>query len=318
MIQPRVCVCIFTYNQQDYIRQCVESVLAQAVDVALEILVGDDCSSDNTSAIVAQIAAANPGVVKHIRHNPRCGAAANAKTIIGLADGEFIAALDGDDFWMPGKLRKQLAYMDAHPECVGVYTNAVTVTHSGEPIGLFNDVGNQSFDLSALLRRGNFLSTSSGLVRGRLKHLLLEIDGPFIDYQVHLANALEGNLTQLAEPLVGYRVNAVGSMVANANDHVREMYWQAIMSVRRDRVSDHDFACGIADFARRVAFRALHKRRGDLLREWTPRIFGASPFGKVRTSLFIATAIVRMAWTQLYGRVKPGPFGRGVKILYRR
>jgi glycosyltransferase involved in cell wall biosynthesis len=132
---PQVSVCIITCNQQGYIRQCVESALAQASDVSLEILVGDDCSDDNTSNIVAEIAASNPDVVKHFRHEPRLGAGENAKVILSKACGEFIAHIDGDDYWLPGKLKLQLAYLRANPGCAAVYTNALVVSENGSPIG---------------------------------------------------------------------------------------------------------------------------------------------------------------------------------------
>jgi len=58
--QPRVSVCVLTCNQRNYIQQCIESVLAQAPDTSLEILVGDDRSDDGTSEIVAALASRYP------------------------------------------------------------------------------------------------------------------------------------------------------------------------------------------------------------------------------------------------------------------
>ena len=72
-------------------------------------------------------------------------------------------------------------------------------------------------------------------------------------------------------------------MVANDNARVRELYWQAIQSVPRDLVTDDDYAHGIADFMRRVAFRAVRTRDLSLLRQWLPQVLQASPYGKIRT-----------------------------------
>lgn len=317
MKQPEISVCIVTCNQQKYIRQCVESAIAQAVDVTLEILVGDDCSDDNTGAIVAEIAALHPEIVRHIRHDSRLGACRNIQAVIAQAKGKFIAHLDGDDYWLPGKLKQQLIFITRDADCVAVYTNARTVNETGSPIGLFNNVGNQRFDLAALLRRGNFLNTSSMMIRSELKSQLLEIDGPFIDYRMHLRHARKGFVAQLGQSLVGYRVNSVGSMVSGANDLVRQLYWEAIMDVPRELVTDADFACGLADFLRRVFFRALRTRRWRLLRDWAPHVFRASPHGVGRTFFLTLWSILRTIWIEIVGRLQIGS-GRPVKVLYRR
>lgn len=316
--RPRVSVCVLTCNQQHYIKQCIESVLAQAPDASLEILVGDDCSDDGTSEIVAALASRYPQLIHHIRHDPRVGVFANCKYLLSTAQGEIVAFLDGDDYWLPGKLRSQLAFIDANSGCAAVYTNALTITESGEPIGLFNDVGEQRFNLAQMLRRGNFLNSSSVLVRADLARNLIEIEGAFIDYSAHLRYARSGFLAQLAQPLVAYRVNSTGSMVSGANDKVRGLYWDAIQDVPRDLVTDDDFAHGIADFLRRVTFRTLRTRRWQLLREWVPRVFQASPYGVVRTGLLVLAAIFRWAFVEVTGRLRKGPDGIRIKVLYRR
>ena len=57
------------------------------------------------------------------------------RDLIARADGEFIARTDGDDYWLPGKLQRQLEYLLAHPDCAAVYTNAISAvaTSSSSP-----------------------------------------------------------------------------------------------------------------------------------------------------------------------------------------
>lgn len=318
MSRPDVSVCVTTRNQRTYIRQCLESVLAQSVDVDIEILVGDDCSDDGTSDIVAEFAAAYPSMLRHIRHSPRLGGSANTQALLACAHGRFIARLDGDDYWMPGKLRRQVDFLNEHPGCAAVYTNALTVSENGQPIGLFNDVGDARFDLAALLRRGNFLNNSSLLTRADRVPPWLAIRSPLIDFRAHLLHARAGYLAQIGEPLTAYRVNAEGSMVTGANDQVRHLYWEAIMDVPRNLVTDLDFAMGLADFLRRVTFRAIRMRRPRLLREWAPRVFAASPYGATRTGCMVVGAILRSVFVATKGRLLRGPDGRRMKVLYRR
>jgi glycosyltransferase involved in cell wall biosynthesis len=318
MIRERVVVCIVTCNQRDLIAQCIRSVLEQQADAVVSILVGDDASDDGTSEVVAALAAEHPSRVRHIRREPRLGAFANMRDLIARADGEFVARVDGDDYWLPGKLQRQLDYLRAHADCAAVYTNAITVDEQGKRIGLFNDVGDGRFDLAAMLRRGNFLNNSSVLFRNAGRHAWLDVEVPQVDYRVHLWHAQHGWLGHISEPLAAYRVATQGSMVTGMNERVRELYWDAIQSVPRERVTDTDVACGLADFLRRVAFRALGTKQWNLLRQWSPRVFAASPFGTLRTTTVTAASIVRISM-KLVVNAMHNLFAKSKrKILYLR
>jgi len=315
---PRVSICVTTFNQHRYIGECLESLLAQASECDAEILVGDDCSDDGTSELILGLASAHPALITHIRHAPRLGASLNTKALLTRCVGEYVARLDGDDYWLPGKLGRQVEYLDTHPDCSAVYTNAITTDEVGNRMGLFNDVGDSRFDLAALLRHGNFLNNSSVLFRRQSIAPWVAIDGALIDYRAHLLHARFGYVAQLGESLTAYRVNAQGSMVAGMNDKVRELYWEAILSVPRDRISDQDFALGIADFLRRVAFRAARTRNWQLLRDWAKRVFAVSPYGRMRTGLLTSASILRILGKETVGVFRKDADGKRQHVLYRR
>jgi glycosyltransferase involved in cell wall biosynthesis len=317
MRDPRITVCIVTWNQRDLVAQCITSVLEQVVDAEINVLVGDDASDDGTSEVVESLAAAHRGKIQHLIRQPRMGSFGNMRDLIARADGDFIAHVDGDDYWLPGKLQRQLDYLHAHPDCAAVYTNAITVDEAGHRIGLFNDIADARIDLAALLRRGNFLNSSSTMFRIAGKAAWADAVSPQIDYRANLWHARHGWLGQIGEPLVVYRVNTRGSMVANMNDSVRELYWEAIMSVPRILISDDDYACGVADFLRRVAFRAVRMRRWDLVRKWTPRAMAASPYGVVHTGLLTIASILRILLTELADLLQSIVTGRRNRVLYR-
>lgn len=318
MTQIDVTVCVTTCNQQRYIRQCLESVLAQNGGLSVEILVGDDCSEDGTSEIVADVVAAHPGRMIHVRHSPRLGASQNTQALLARAKGRYIARLDGDDYWLPGKLSRQVAFLEAQAECVAVYTNAVTIDESGQATGLFNDVGDATFDLAAMLRSGNFLNNSSLLLRRELVPAWLAINGPLIDYQAHLLHARVGLLGHVGEPLVAYRVASSESMVFHDNAKVRELYWQAIHSVPRELVTRMDFTWALADFMRRVCFHALSSRNAALVNEWMPRVLSAAPVGKWRMLSAIAGAILSATTREVLGKLNGLIDRRRRAILYRQ
>lgn len=317
MSRPTITVCIITHNQRGIIAQCVESVLEQAVDAEVHILVGDDASNDGTSEIVARLASDHPGRITHVCRDSKVSAFANMRDLIARAEGEFIARTDGDDYWLPGKLARQLAFLEAHPDCAAVYTSAITVDAQGNRVGLFNDVGDAQFDLPALVRQGNFLCNSSVLFRAPGKGAWLSVEAPQIDYRVHLWHARHGWIGHIGEPLTAYRVNSQGSMVASMNDRVRELYWEAIQSVPRELVSDGDYARGLADFLRRVAFRTVRTRDGALLCSWTKRVFEASPYGRMRTSVLTLGSILRILGKEAAGFFQKDAAGSRRRVLYR-
>lgn len=314
---PDVSVCLLAWNHGHYIGQCIESVLAQAVDVRIEILIGDDASSDGTSEIIATYARSHPQLVRHIHRSERLGGSANYLDLLSRARARLIAHLDGDDFWFPGKLRQQVAYLREHTDCAAVYTNAVAISERGEQIGIFNDFRDTKIELSELLRNGNFLCNSSMLHRSELRAAIIAIQGPLLDYRIHLTHATRGYLAQLPERLVGYRVNSTGSMVAQANDFVRKLYWEAIQNVPRAMVSDDDYAHGLADFLRRVFFRAMRTGRWEIFREWRASVWAASPYGKVKTDMLTTAAILRIAAKELAGRFRRDSTGHRSRVLYR-
>lgn len=317
MNRPRIIVCVATFNQHSLIEACVHSILGQTVDADIRILVGDDASTDGTSDIMAKLESTDTKRIKLLRRKMNLGPCTNMCELITLADGDYIARVDGDDYWLQGKLQRQLEFLQAHPDCAAVYTNAITVDEANREIGLFNDVGDARLDLAAMLRQGNFLNNSSVLFRVANKQGWVE-PSQQLDYQVHLWQARHGWLGHIGEPLTAYRVNTQGSMVAGMNDQVRELYWQAIQSVPRDRVSDDDYAHGIADFLRRVFFRAVRTRDMSLYRTWATRVYAASPYGRAHTSALVAASIFRIGGKALWGQRARLMGRRPPKILYRR
>jgi glycosyltransferase involved in cell wall biosynthesis len=318
MSRPDVSVCIVTCNQRDFIETCIRSIATQEAQARLHVLVGDDASDDGTSEIITRLAGEFPGLIQHLRREARLGAMANMRDLIARADGEFVARTDGDDYWLPGKLQRQLDYLQAHPDCAAVYTNAITVDEAGNRIGLFNDVGDARFDLQAMLRRGNFLNNSSVLFRFEGRQAWLDAQGPQIDYRAHLWHARGGWLGHIGEPLTAYRINTRGSMVAEMNDRVRELYWEAIQSVPRELVSDDDYSKGVADFLRRVFFRAARTGRWDLFRGWRTRAQAAVPCGAWRLDALTAASIARIAAKEATGRLRRDRNGKPLRVLYRR
>jgi GT2 family glycosyltransferase len=161
-LPPRVSVIIPTYNRAPCIAEAIRSVQAQT-HPDVEIIVADDGSTDNTPDIVSQF---GQGVTYlHLSHRGQPAATRN----VGLraAKGEYVAFLDSDDLFLPGKLALQLAAFGRHPEAGLAYSNGYFFRDDPQvPIGRALDgMPTPTGDALPDLLRGNFLTSPVVLVR---------------------------------------------------------------------------------------------------------------------------------------------------------
>lgn len=315
--KPVVSVLLMAFNHANHFAEAVESVVSQHTNIPIELLIGEDCSTDGTSQLALQYQTRFPEVIRVITADRNVGATRNYRRLLLAARGEFIAYLDGDDYWLPGKIDRQLEALREDPGLVAAYANAITVAPDGTLSGVFNDLGDRKLDLAFLLREGNLLNNSSIMFRSEMRESILAIPGTFIDYMIHLTLAGHGPVTHIGSPLVAYRWNAAGSMVSSSGERVRQLYWEAITSVPRARVSDHDFASGVANFMRRVLFRSISGRSWSPVRTWWPIVSSASPYGPLKTATMVLDSSIRVGTKMILARLR-GFLAEGRStVLYR-
>jgi Glycosyltransferases involved in cell wall biogenesis len=115
---PKVSVAMITYNHEKFIGKAIESVLIQEIGAGVELVIGEDCSVDSTRSIVETYPARFPGVVRLVTSNENVGMMKNFVRTIEACRGDYIAFLEGDDYWTSkDKLRLQTAFLDEHPDC---------------------------------------------------------------------------------------------------------------------------------------------------------------------------------------------------------
>lgn len=123
---PLVSVCMTAYNHAPYIRQAIGGVLAQQAPFGVELVLGEDCSTDGTAEICREYAARYPGRIRLVTSAQNVGWRANYRRTFEACRGKYVAYCDGDDWWTdPCKLRMQVALMEADPGCGMCFTRAV-------------------------------------------------------------------------------------------------------------------------------------------------------------------------------------------------
>lgn len=122
-----VSVCCLAYNQKDWIQKCLDGVLSQRCDFSYEVIIHDDYSTDGTREIIKEYNQKYPDKISLIlpESNQYSQDVDMFDRCVSIATGKYIAWCEGDDEWTdPSKLQKQVDYMENHPECSLVYTNA--------------------------------------------------------------------------------------------------------------------------------------------------------------------------------------------------
>lgn len=203
----KVSVCVVSYNQEKYIGRCLESIINQKTTFDFEIIVGDDNSTDRTREIIREIAENSGDQIRFIFQDRNIGAAFNYAQTHGLATGEYVAHMDGDDLMLPGKLQKQVDIFSKNPACIMVTHDMCTINGEGE-------ITRRSFKkhkagentLLDLYETLPFFAHSSKMVARDLELKLLPcIELNTVDIELHTQMAEHGNIYHIDEVLGAYR-----------------------------------------------------------------------------------------------------------------
>lgn len=116
VLAPLVSVAIVTFNQKHFLNECIESILSQDYP-NIEIVIADDSSTDGTQEMLERYAAERPGKFKLALASTNQGITRNSNSALRICTGKYIAWMGGDDLMLPGKLSKQVAYMEQNPSC---------------------------------------------------------------------------------------------------------------------------------------------------------------------------------------------------------
>ena len=118
---------VLTYNHEKFIRKTLDSILSQQVNFKFEVLVGDDASPDATAEIIKEYYAKYPDIIVPMLHEKNLGGFGKNNTLaaLAIAQGKYIAPMDGDDYWTSDqKLQKMVDFLDQSQDFVACFHNA--------------------------------------------------------------------------------------------------------------------------------------------------------------------------------------------------
>jgi Glycosyltransferases involved in cell wall biogenesis len=215
---PLVSILTLTYNHENYISDCINSVIAQTYE-NWEMIIVDDGSTDNTFAVARAFAEKDKRVQVYTQKNIGVFRMKESYNFaLEKSKGKYIAILDGDDVWLPEKLEFQIPIMEENPDsvvCFGQgYRSNIDLTkklsldpNSNKPYLQTNS--QTSIDLSSILILGNIIPALTVVIK---RQALDEIGGfqqsynlPLVDLPTLLELSLKGNFIFIPKPLGKWR-----------------------------------------------------------------------------------------------------------------
>jgi len=212
-------VCI-TYNHELYLREAIESFLMQETTFPFEVIIHDDASTDNTTAIIKEYHSRYPNIVRPIYQKENQYTKGGFKPSVyaaGYASSEYIALCEGDDFWVSKrKLQIQIDAMESHPELDISFHSAYCIRD-----GVRDDKPSWNYGFDRIFmpdvilsQTGIFAPTPSYIIRRAVLEKLPRWffdTAPVGDVFLEMYGAKRGGALYLDNALAAYRVNSLNS-----------------------------------------------------------------------------------------------------------
>lgn len=294
---PVISVLLPVYNAELYLRQAVESVLAQTFS-NFELLVIDDGSTDGSLTILRDYEALDSRVQVLSWENH--GLVATLNELIGKAQGRYLARMDADDICLPERFEKQVAFLKTSPDHVAVGSWVEQMNAMGQPIGICrHPLSHEEIDQKQLTGRTSLCHPTVMIRTAGLPGLYDPLYETAEDLDLFLRIAETGKLANIPEVLLRYRVH--NDSICTSNNEMQllkmrlasERAWarRGIKSEillpeysrpRENKDSQHEFALKYGWVSWRHGHRKTwwtYAREALLLRPFAPSSWNLLVFG---------------------------------------
>lgn len=201
---PKVSVCVVTFNQEKYIRECLQSIVDQVTDFDFEVVVADDCSVDGTCGIIKEFEINYPSLVRPLFQRFNVGATKNSVDAHNHSCGNFIAHVDGDDYCYPGKLQAQFNALQNNLN-ISLVAHRMHIMENEKIVGA-TMLTPKLIDIDWLLVNHPAFLNSSTMIR-RTVWDSLRIKESMIDFHLYIWSLKHGSIMCIDQPLGVYRRN---------------------------------------------------------------------------------------------------------------
>ena len=215
------------YNQERFIAQTIESIVRQRTTFRFRLLIGEDCSTDNTRSLIKKYAGLYPDKIFPIYNEVNLGSNGNSSNIYLSATAKYVALCEGDDFWVDDqKLQKQVTFMEANSGFSACFSDVVIVDELNTNLPIFPPFTKDIYEIQDFINSEmNIVPTPSLLFRNVLPKPLPHFYGIALggDMITQLLLADKGKLKFMNEKLAAYRNHSGGMSKSKENQEKSEM-----------------------------------------------------------------------------------------------
>lgn len=222
---PLVSVCMITYNHQLFIKEAINSILHQKTNFSIEVLIGDDASTDSTSSILDQYQKEHPDKIRILRStknlfsylsNPRLVQIRNFRA----ARGKYIALVDGDDYWTDvSKLQRQIDALEKNDQLSGACHDTDALDSESGELSPWRVSQDKYFTLENTIAIQSPFHTSSFVARREcfedLPEMCLWVKS--FDMMLFILAAAKGEIERIPATMSVYRKHGEG--ITNTSSH---------------------------------------------------------------------------------------------------
>lgn len=287
--EPLCTVCILTYQHGRFIKECLDSVLNQKTSFPLEIIIGEDASTDGTREVCVDYALRYPDIIRLFLHhrenvikfNKKASGRFNFLYSLANAKGKYISFCEGDDYWSYSyKLQNQVDFLEKN-ENYSICFHNVQIDNNGEFVEDYIARRVSSITDIYDLAKGNYIHTTSVVFRKELLNGYPEefIKAPIGDYPLLMYLAQFGKIKKLEINAAVYRL------------HSNSMWSSIEKSPRRGRIIKY-LEILVPYFAyNKMVFKPLYARWKKLSMRWIIELLKTYKFLKALVVIFRAMGL---------------------------
>ena len=234
-MEPLVSVCIFTYNHESLIEQCIESALMQKTNFDYEIVIGEDYSNDRTKQICLKYEQGFPGIVRVLDRGKNLGMCNNIFKTLQECKGEYIALLDGDDYWIdPLCLQKKYDYLETNKEMNLVFNQSLVINELDNSLYYFVKNKKEQYSVNDLINKWS-MATASMFFRSKA------MDYPDFVYHTHNFDLIIQLIVNRNDEKIGYIDDLMSVYRINEGSNTNDPNYNAINTLKRKKILFNEF-----------------------------------------------------------------------------
>jgi len=247
---PLVTMIVLCYNQSRFVLETLESVKAQTYDPT-QLIIIDDCSSDDSVATIEQWLQENGIRSTFIRHQENQGICKTLNEAVRIATGKYISMVASDDVWLPDKIARQVEIMESQPERVGVlYSESFQMDEYGHCLPGTLIATNWKLpempqgQVLDVLMQGNFIPGLTTLIRRSCYDEvgLYDEDLPWEDWDMWMRIARRYSFVYSPTSSAKYRIHEKSYSCVDPRRMLRDLYKVGLKQFHLGNLTEHQKA----------------------------------------------------------------------------